>query len=212
MVCMQMINFFAKHRAAPLALALALAALSSPRAARAEMVVEQPKNAIVLDLGLHVVGIGYQRSFGSNVALQLDLDTYQPWTQEDNVVGNTSQGYDSDLRGVVVRFRPFFYGLFHTPYPAGGPPTGFWVSPFVQWGLAWATTTTSVNIETQTGHVFAAGVSAGWAWLLWSHLWVMLGAGGQYHMAKIPQTIAFTYVPSFARIYPQIDANLGLAF
>ena len=208
MVCMPIFRIPAKHlhgRRGLLALAAAFALALCARPARADLVPEQPHNAIVLDTGLHVLGIGYQRTITSNIALQLDVEAYAPYTQSQNWL-NASPGYDNGVWGGVIRFRPFFYGIFHTPYPAGGPPTGFWVSPFGQFGIVNAIHYGVLH----TGHAWAAGLSGGWAWLFGRHFWLALGAGGQYHVANIPG--AGIYPPSFARVYPQIDINLGLAF
>ena len=199
----------------PLAALCAILLASVPTPARASPLDPQmPDNVVLLDLGLHVIGIGYQRTFTRWLALQLDAETYSPWTQNINVLG-ASPGYGSDLTGLVVRFRPIFMGIFDTPYPADGPPRGAWISPFVQAGLAEAMRN---HIETR-GTVWAAGLSVGWAWLFADHVTLLLGAGAQYHEASIPDcSVPVTgctssiYPPSFARFYPTLDANLGYAF
>ena len=180
-----------------------LALLLAPPA-RGDTGGEPPANAVLADVGLHVAGIGYQRTVMPWMALQLDVAAYSPWTQNINLFG-ASVGYESDLKGVIVRFRPIFFGLLETPQPAGGPPTGFWISPFVQLGRARATR----NGVMQTGNVWAAGVSGGWSWLFAGHFWMLVGVGGQYHVAVIPDS---EYLPSFARLYPTVDINIGYAF
>jgi hypothetical protein len=181
------------------ALALLLAT-----SARAEMGAEPPANVVLADVGLHAAGIGYQRTVMPWMALQLDIAAYSPWTQNINLLG-ASVGYESDLTGVIVRIRPIFFGLLETPRPAGGPPTGFWISPFVQFGRARATRDGAMR----TGNVWAAGVSGGWSWLFADHLWLLVGVGGQHHVAAIPDN---EYPPSFARLYPTVDINIGYAF
>jgi hypothetical protein len=188
------------RRSAALLLAAALLALAPP--ARADR--DGPDNAIVADVGLHVLGLGYQRTVSNSIALQVALDWYEPWTQNDNLF-NASPGYQSDLQGYVLRARPIFYGIFETPYPAGGPPTGFYFSPFGQFGIV---TATRDGLK-RTGHAYAVGFGMGWAWLFFNHITVLVGGGAQYHVANIPDN---QYVPSFSRIYPEIDANLGFAF
>ncbi len=152
---------------------------------------------VLLDLGLHVVGVGYQRAVSRWVALQIDLESYTPWTQNLDFFG-LSGSYRADVSGALVRARPLFY-------LAGAGPRGFWVSPFVQGGVAWATR----DGDKKTGPAWAAGASAGYALILWRRVSVALGLGGQFHAAQFPGGGG---APSFARAYPTLDANLGYVF
>lgn len=148
-----------------------------------------PKNVIVADVGLHVVGVGFQRSLTPQLALQLTASLYVPWTQ--SAVGAER----TQVAGIIGRLRLFVY-------PDAHAPRGFWMSPFFQAGAASETRDGVV----QRGVVWAAGASAGWAWLPWNRLHIALGAGVQYHSGKFPAG------PGFERFYPQVDANLGYAF
>jgi hypothetical protein len=79
-----------------------------------------PSNIMLADLGLHVVGVGYQRTVSEHVALQLAAESFTPWTQEDTFF---------EVQGFVVRARPMMYLRAETP-------TGWWLSPFAQAGVA----------------------------------------------------------------------------
>jgi len=145
---------------------------------------EPAPNILVADLGLHVVGVGYQRTVAPNIALQIDAESYTPWTQEDTFF---------EVSGFVVRARPFFY--------KNAAPTGWWLSPFAQAGIASATR--------GSGLAWAAGASIGYAWLVADHLHIAIGAGAQYDQARIAGGSAR---PAFAEIWPTLDGILGYAF
>jgi hypothetical protein len=145
---------------------------------------EPPQNVVLTDLGLHVVGIGYQRTVAPHVALQIDADSYTPWTQEDTFF---------EVQGFVVRARPVFY--------SGEAPTGWWLSPFAQAGVG--------SASRGSGLVWAAGASVGYAWLAWSHLHIAIGAGAQYDQARIP---GGNDRPAFKEIWPHLDGTVGYAF
>lgn len=143
-----------------------------------------PDNLVVADLGLHVVGIGYQRTITPGIALQLDADSYTPWTEEDRFF---------EVQGAVLRLRGVFY--------AEQAPRGWWISPFAQGGIGTA--------DRGTGAVWAAGASVGYAWLIASHVHIALGIGAQYNQARIPGGDGR---PAFAQIWPQLDGTIGYAF
>jgi hypothetical protein len=167
-------------------LAVRLVWLSILIAARAGA---EPERVVIADLGLHVVGAGYQLPVASHVALQLDLESYTPWTQEARFF---------ELQGIAVRGRPVFYAN-------ADAVTRWWLSPFAQVGIGWA----KRDGTRRSGVVSAAGVSVGYAWLLWAHVHVALGAGVQYDDARIP---GGSSKPSFASLWPQLDGTLGYAF
>ena len=148
-----------------------------------------PERVVLADVGLHVVGVGAQDAIGSHVALQLDLESYTPWTQEDTFY---------ELQGIVVRARPVFYAAADTP-------TRWLVSPFAQAGVGWGTR----DGTRQSGLVWATGASVGYAWLVLGHLHVAIGAGVQYDVARIPGGDS---KPSFASVWPQLDGTIGYAF
>jgi hypothetical protein len=174
---------------------VALGALLGSSSARAG---EAPRNVLLADLGLHVIGVGYQRTLTPELAVVVAAESYTPWTQNQDFLG-LSGSYRGDVQGILARGRALVFP-WHTA------PQGLWVSPFAQGGPAWATRAG----VTRVGPAWAFGVSAGWACLLFSdHLHLTLGLGGQYHAANFP---GGTGPPSFGRLYPTLDATLGWAF
>jgi hypothetical protein len=143
-----------------------------------------PENAIALDLGLHVVGIGYQRTLSKRVALFGAADWYVPWTQTKTLTATT---------GGVLRVRPFFY-------LTKDAPRGVWVSPFLQAGFA--------NAEGKTGFAGALGGSVGYSFLLAEHIYLAVGIGAQVHAVRIRGARE----SSFFRPFVHIDAIAGYAF
>ncbi len=156
------------------------------------LLAASPNNIVVADVGLHVVGVGYQRTVTAQLAVQLTASLYVPWTHSATYVAD---GTPEDLAGVVGRLRLFVY-------PAAHAPTGFWLSPFFQGGLANGT----FLGEKLQGTVYAGGASAGWAWLPWRHVHLAVGAGLQYAAGSFPKG------QSFGRFHPQVDLNAGFAF
>jgi hypothetical protein len=144
-----------------------------------------PPNIMLADLGLHVVGIGYQRTVSDHVALQLAAESFTPWSQEDTFF---------EVQGFVVRARPMLYLRAETP-------TGWWLSPFAQAGVA--------SASRGSGVTWAVGASVGYAWLLAAHVHVALGLGAQYDQARIPGGSAR---PAFGEAWPTIDGSIGYAF
>ena len=159
---------------------------------------ELPKNVLLADLGLHVIGVGYQRSVTPSFALQLDLESYAPWTQNLNLFGLSGEAFKADTSGYAVRGRLFWY-------PSAEAPTGLWLSPFVQGGPVTATRE-GVAVK---GTAFAAGGGVGYAWLFKNTVHLAIGGGLQLHTAHLAGGDG---IPSFARLYPHLDANLGWAF
>ena len=175
---------------APVAL-LVLSLLAAPRRALAQDVEGEssPENVILADLGLHVVGVGWQRTVAPRVALQAALDWYVPWTQTDEPL---------DTMGGVLRLRP----VFHLTEDA---PEGLWLSPFVQGGFARA----DRGSETEVGPAAAFGASLGYAILVADHLHLSAGAGVQLHGVVIP---GGTGDPTFVGAFPHLDGTAGYAF
>jgi hypothetical protein len=189
-------------RSHPLAAAVVTTvALTASAAARAEPIAAPPpppRNALIADLGQHVIAGGYQRVLAPWLSAQIVAGLYSPWTQNSNVLGIGAEASPSDLVGAVVRTRIFVY-------PFAAAPAGLWISPFTQYGLGWATR----GGEKRVGAVGAVGASVGYTFLLWKHLLAGLGAGVQYHAARIPGGEG---KPSFALLYPHLDIQLGYAF
>jgi hypothetical protein len=182
-----------------LALPLALASLLSTRAAAAQTCVGRP-NAVVADLGLHVINVGYQRTLGCLVTVQASAGLYSPWTVNSNVLGLAGADHDpaGDVIGLVLRARAFVH-------PLGTAPGGLWVSPFAQAGPVSATR----GGASLGGLAVAAGLSVGWTWLPGDRWLVGLGLGAQYHTARFEGSTAF---PGFARFSPTVDINAGFRF
>lgn len=154
---------------------------------------------LVADLGMHVIGIGYQHMASRWVAGQIALDYYQPWTQNIDFLGLSGESNKGgDLRGVMARARVFFH-------PFGAAPTGLWISPFAQAGIGWGRR----NGERVPGPISAAGVSVGYSILLGSSVLLGGGMGLQIHAARIPRGDG---PPSFSRFYPQVEIQLGYVF
>jgi len=144
-----------------------------------------PPNLMLADLGLHVVGIGYQRAVSDHVALQIAAESYTPWTQEDTFF---------EVQGFVGRVRPMLYLRAQTP-------TGWWLSPFCQAGVA--------SASRGNGVTWAVGASVGYAWLLAEHFHIALGLGAQYDQARIP---GGSSRPAFGEIWPTLDGSIGYAY
>jgi hypothetical protein len=147
-----------------------------------------PQNMIVADVGLHVVGLGYQRSVADHIAVQVDAESYTPWTHETGFF---------DATGFLVRARPFYY--------VHAAPRGVWISPFAQLGRVTGTR----NGVDASGIAWAVGVSAGYAWLVRDRVHILVGAGVQYDVAHVGDPAT---KPSFAGLWPQLDGSLGYAF
>lgn len=148
-----------------------------------------PQNAVALDLGLHVVGLGYQRTLSPRVAFFGALDWYVPWTQTTSTL---------DTMGAVVRLRPFFF-------LTQDAPRGLWVSPFMQAGFARAERAG----ETRVGFAGAVGASVGYALLLADRIYLSAGLGAQVHAVRIRGGEGG---PSFVGPYVHADALVGYAF
>jgi hypothetical protein len=144
----------------------------------------EPENLVIADLGLHVVGVGYQRTVAPNVAVQVCAESYTPWTQEDQFF---------EVQGAVLRARPVIY--------KDRAPRGWWLSPFAQVGV--------VSAERGSGAAWAIGASLGYAWLVADHVHIAVGAGAQYDQARIS---GGSSRPAFAEVWPQLDGTIGYAF
>ena len=170
----------------------ALALAATLFAAEPEPKFELPQTvgqAIVADLGLHILGVAYHRSISERIIGSIGLALYVPWTFTQNTFG-LSGTYRSDLAGLVVRARAYFL-IWH----------GLWFSPFIQGGAAKATE----GGGTVFGGVAAAGGSIGYAATLWDHLLISGGLGVQLHAAWIGGGSP----PSFLGAWPAVDLVIG---
>lgn len=148
-----------------------------------------PKNIVLADLGLHVIAVGFQRTLSPHVALSVSAGLYDPWTVTDKV---------GDLRGGVLRLRPYFF-------LSDEAPRGAWISPFIQGGAVRG----DRDGATKVGATAALGASIGYAALFWDVLHVSLGLGGQIHTAKLSGGDA---PPSFYTAGIHVDGTIGYAF
>lgn len=148
-----------------------------------------PAHIVLADLGLHVVGLGYQRTLGTRVALSVSVGLYDPWTVTDEV---------GDIRGAYVRARAYFFLV-------GRAPEGLWVSPFAQAAIVSGRRADGPAL----GGAAASGVALGYAFLIADHFHLGVGAGGQWHVADVSEDDA---PPSFSELGWHIDLTLGYAF
>jgi hypothetical protein len=160
----------------------ALVIVCLARAAHAD-----PQSAVIADVGLHVVGLGYQRTVATHVALQADAESYTPWTHESEFFAAT---------GVLVRARAFYY--------VREAPRGWWISPFAQIGRVHGK---RYGVDA-SGVTWAEGVTGGYAWMV-KRFHILVGAGVQYDVARIGTS---DMKPAFAGLWPQIDGSVGYAF
>ncbi|HEU4407771.1 MAG TPA: hypothetical protein VFS43_21075 [Polyangiaceae bacterium] len=156
-------------------------------------------NVVVADLGLHVVGVGYERVFSDRWSAQAAAEFYSPWTVNRDFLGLGGSRWDGtqDLAGGGLRVRAFFT-------PLGGPG-GLFVSPFVQAMAVRAT----VRGEAEGGAAWAAGAAAGYGFLLGERVLLRLGAGAQYHAARVR---GGDEPPGFSGLFPHLDLNVGYRF
>ncbi|HQY62048.1 MAG: DUF3575 domain-containing protein [Myxococcales bacterium] len=147
------------------------------------------KNVVFADLGLHVIGLGFQRTVAPHVAVAVSGGLYDPWTVTEKV---------GDIRGWMIRARPYFYATEEAP-------RGLWISPFIQGGSVHGTQ----NGVEKSGGTGALGASIGYALLLGNIVHLSLGLGGQLHFAKLEGSAA---PPSFYTAGLHLDATLGFAF
>lgn len=148
-----------------------------------------PPNIVFADLGLHVVGMGYQRTISSRLTLSVSGGLYDPWTVTDKV---------GDVRGGILRLRPYFF-------LTNDAPRGLWLSPFVQGGIVRGERNGSVRVGTAA----AMGGAIGYAFLFADVVHLSLGLGAQLHGARIPDAPTR---PSFYGVGLHADATVGFAF
>lgn len=175
---------------------LPVAMILAPAVAHAQRCDERP-GALVADLGLHVVNVGYQRGLGCYAVAQLSGGLYVPWMVNNNALGLAGADHDpaGDTAGFVLRVRAFVF-------PLGTAPGGFWLSPFAQTGFVRGT---RAGFE-RVGPALAVGLSAGWTFTFGPRVLLALGLGAQYHVVAFDGSSAF---PGFSGFAPTVDLNLG---
>jgi hypothetical protein len=182
------------------AFATAVLLASTASAIAAEPPCTTRPNAIVADLGLHVINLGYQRTLSCHVVVQSSAGLYGPWTVNSNVLGlgGGTQNPPGDVIGFVVRGRVFVF-------PLGHAPGGLWISPYMQGGPVVGTRAN----EKLVGPALATGLSVGWTFRLGERWLIGLGLGGQYHRASLAGSTAR---PGFSLFGPTVDINVGVRF
>lgn len=180
---------------------LGLSTLLAPALAAAED-CDARGGALVADLGLHVIAVGYQHTLDCQLVVQASTGLYAPWTVDRDVfgLGGGNRPEAADVRGIMGRVRFF-------AFPWGDAPRGPWLSPYAQAG--WASGSVEGEAEAQTGGAFAAGLSAGYTMSLGERWLLGLGLGGQYHLVALNRD---TRYPGFLRFGPTVDINVDYAF
>lgn len=165
-------------------IALALVLATSARAAEGAVTGEAlpPRNALQLDLGLAVVGVGYERFVTSRIAIQVEAHIFGTWFMRPYAAG------------VGGQLRPTWF-----PLEDGG--RGLYVAPFFRYERI-----NRYNGVDTLGTSWSAGAWAGWSWVLFEALNLRLGAGAQYFTVSVPDE------PSFATALPALDAIVGWMF
>ena len=157
------------------------------------------RNALVADLGLHVIALGYARTFGCYVSVQASAGLYVPWTVSRDVFGLAEREHpDNEVAGVMVRVRPFIH-------PFGHAPGGLWISPFVQGGPV-GSPHAGGGLK---GLAFALGLSVGWNFLLGERWLIGLGVGAQFHLATFDGSDRY---PGFGGFWPTVDIHAAWRF
>jgi hypothetical protein len=174
--------------------ALALALAVPAGAARADegdaATPPRKRNAVQADLGLAVIGLGYERVVGDHVSLQPSLHIFGTWF------------------GPIVdepRFAGFGGQLRASFFPLGEAPTGLYVAPFVR---AERVSTEASGVSGSTVG-WSAGAFVGWSFALGERWNIRLGAGAQY--MRYVARVAGARV-AFDTPFPAIDAIVGYRF
>lgn len=188
------------------AILLSLLSVFAPASAQAQASEVYRRNAVLADVGLHVISLGYQRTTDRFLSLQVSAGLYVPWLINSNVGGLAGEEPQPQrsVQGGVLRLRCFVH-------PLGRAPDGLWVSPFAQLGMV----SGQRELEKVQGATFAVGLSLGWAWRIRDRWLISLGVGGQLHRAAFPGPAGgpgLTEAPGFVRFGPTVDLNTGLAF
>jgi hypothetical protein len=169
----------------------------APDAAPAAKPEEGKKNGVYADLGLGVLGIGYERVFGESIALNLTLHYYRPWYISDHVFG-----FGGELRAFV--------------FVTDVAPEGLYFSPGVRVDYARAELDPEdlgperAGEDTEfEGGAWGAKITVGYGVLLFDVLSARLGLGVQAHAADLASGPG---EPDFGGAYPAIDFLAGAAF
>lgn len=159
-------------------------------AAEEPAVAEPPlrRNALVADLSLGVVSVGFERALTPNVSLSLAVGLYGPWYETENVIG-----FGAEARG--------FYS-----YPDERSRHRLYVSP----GFRVAAVQTRESDPVRRGLAYSARLSVGWS-ATFSWFLLRLGLGVQYHVANLDEP-AIGQGDDFDGVAPVADIYVGYVF
>jgi hypothetical protein len=153
------------------------------------------RNAVQADLGLAVVGLGYERVLGDHLSLQPSLHVFGTWFGP--IFGEP-------------RFSGFGGQLRASYFPLGGAPGGLYVAPFVR---VERVTAADEGYDRPTVG-WSAGAFVGWSFLLGDRWNLRVGAGAQYmrYVARPrPENVDGPDV-AFDTPFPALDAIVGYRF
>ena len=158
---------------------------------------EPPRNAMQADLGLTVIGFGYERVVAPQLALGAMVTTMGTW------FGPT---YDQPWMG------GHGVGVRATWFPRATASRGLYVAPYVRAIAASVKQDTDGNdVDGGTTRLgVTGGVFVGYAWLLAGHWQVRAGVGVQY--IDLAAADADGNPIAFRSAWPAIDAVVGYAF
>jgi hypothetical protein len=154
-------------------------------------------NALDLDLGLGVVGLGYERFFERRVSAELEAQIFGTWFGPAIDMPN--------LRGFGGQLRPSFF-------LTDDGPRGLYLAPFLRLHRV---TAEANGIE---GHRigWSTGAFLGWGFLFAERLSLRIGAGLQYMSYAVdvptgPNPVQTTRV-AFDTFFPAVDLVVGFVF
>lgn len=152
---------------------------------------ESPRaNAVQADLGLGVVGIGYERVLHEKVALQLSAHVFGTWW------GPTFDW--PNFTGFGGQIRPTFF-------VTDDAPRGVYLAPFFRAERVSA----KANDVTGHGFGFSAGGFVGYSFMLGHAVNLRIGGGAQYMSYAVD---AGDVRLEWKRIHPALDLLLGYTF
>ncbi len=168
--------------------ALAEEAQSRPSEQDAPATEPAKENGIYADLGLGVIGLGYERVLGDTVALNLTAHYYRPWYVSDHIFG---------FGGEVRAF------LFLT----GTAPTGPYFSSSARLDYARANLDSGETLE---GTAWGVRATLGYGFALSDALNLRVGFGVQSHASRVDDRTPSEH--DFSGAYPTVDFLIGFVF
>jgi hypothetical protein len=147
-------------------------------------------NAVQADLGLGVVGIGYERVLRDDVALQLSAHVFGTWW------GPTFDW--PNFKGFGGEIRPTFF-------VSDRAPRGVYLAPYFR------AERVSAEANGVTGHGFgwSAGGFVGYSFMLGRAVNLRIGGGAQYMSYAVD---AGTTRLEWKRVHPALDLLVGYTF